>query len=106
MIWIRKHPRASLHTLGYIPEFLDETDSRPARDQFNTAYGHGGGWRPFKGHTMVEDTNGTGTLQYPGDPPMLLLFETQLREETIRVYQHAWVAIIQLDGSFEVARLD
>jgi hypothetical protein len=45
-------------------------------------------------------------LCYPGDPPMPALAETRLREETIRVYDCSWVAIIQPDKRFEVCRLD
>jgi hypothetical protein len=47
-----------------------------------------------------------GNIKYPGDPQNKLLFEAKLRDETIRVYEHAWVAIAQPDGSFEIARMD
>jgi hypothetical protein len=96
-----KHPMATLDMLGYIPQFLDENDPRSAREQFDAHYGHGGGWRPFKGHVM--QPNG---LKYPGDPLTLLLAETKLRDEIIKFYQHAWVAIVQPDGSYEIARMD
>lgn len=102
MLWVMKHPRATLDMLGFIPEFITESDPRPAREQIDEAYSHGGGWRKFEGFKMLPN----GNIVYPGDPPMLLLFETHLRQETIRVYQHAWVAIVQPDGGYEIARLD
>lgn len=102
MQYIRKHPRATMSMLGYLPSFLNEADPRPAKEQFHTAYGHGGGWNSFPGFTMLS----SGDIQYPGDPPVPLLYETKLRDETIRFYLHAWVAIIQPDGSFEISRMD
>lgn len=98
--WQLKHPRMTLDMLGYIPTFLHSDDPRPAREQIDSTYISG--WQPFKGFTMRSD----GNLVYPGDPPMQLLAETRLRNELIRFYQGSWLAIIQLDGSFEIARLD
>jgi hypothetical protein len=43
MIWILKHPRARYDMLGFIPQFLDDADPRPAREQLHSAYAHGGG---------------------------------------------------------------
>jgi hypothetical protein len=100
MIWIPKHPRAHVDMLGYIPGFLSENDPRPAREQIDFNYRYGG-WQPMPGFTMVP--NG---LAYVGDPTMRLLFETKLRDETIRFYEGEWLAIIQPDGSYEVARMD
>jgi hypothetical protein len=101
MLWIQKHPRATIEMLGFIPEFLSEDDPRPAREQINDKYGHGGGWRPLPGFRMTENA-----LHYPEDPPYALLFETTLHDEVIRFYNYAWVAIISADGSFEVCRMD
>jgi hypothetical protein len=88
--------------LGFIPSMLSASDPRPAREQLNAAYGHGGGWDPFVGFEMNPD----GSLHYPGDPPVLALAEAKLRDETIRFYEYEWVAVIQPDGSFEVCRMD
>jgi len=94
--------------LGYIPQMLSEADPRPAKEQLDEGYRHGGGWQPFPRHiggtgfAMLP----SGNMQYPDDPETQLLAETRLRDETIRVYLHAWVAIVQPDGSFEVARMD
>ena len=88
--------------LGFIPEFLSLNDPRPAREQLDTAYAHGGGWRPMEGWELKANDN----LKYPGDPQTRVIAETKLRDETIYVYEHAWVAIVQPDGQFEVARMD
>jgi hypothetical protein len=101
MVWIRRHPKANADWhLGFIPSFLNEDDERSAREQFNENYISG--WRPMKGFKLLKN----GNLKYPEDPETQLLFETHLRDETIYVYEHAWVAVVQPDGSFEVCRLD
>jgi hypothetical protein len=96
-----RHPDATAEHLGLIPHFLSNGDARPAREQFASNYAHGGGWRPFPGFEMRE--NG---IKYPGDPLMPLLAEGKLGSETIRIYECAWVAVVQADGSFEISRLD
>jgi hypothetical protein len=99
--WTLKHEKATYEMLGYIPSFLDTENPASARDQLDQNYRHAGGWTPFAGFKMTE----TG-LKYPGDPEMPLLAETKLREETIRYYECSWVAIVQPDGSYEIARMD
>lgn len=100
MVWVALHPQFMPDMLGFIPHFLDDADPRPAREQFNANYCSG--WKPFKGFKMLSN----GDLSYPGDPPTQLLAETMLRDEIIRFYNQAWVAIIQPDGSYEIARMD
>jgi hypothetical protein len=100
--WNAKHPKARLDMLGYLPSMISEDNPQPAREQFDHNYRHGGGWRPFKGHEMLP----SGDMKYPGDPPTRLLYEVQLRDETIRFYEDAWVAVIQPSGEFEVCRMD
>lgn len=102
MIWKLLHPQMTLEALGFIPSFLSEDDPRPAQEQFNEKYGFAGGWDPFPGFTMLSD----GSLEYLGDPPLLPLAETKLRDEVIRYYNHSWVAVIQPDGSYEISRMD
>lgn len=96
-----KHPQATAEHLGFIPYFFSNGDPRPAREQIDSNYQHGGGWRPFKGFKM-----GERGITYPGDPMMPLLAEAKLGKETIRIYDCAWVAIVQEDGSFEISRID
>lgn len=96
------HQRANQHQLGFIPSFLDKNDPRSAKEQFATNYV--GGWFPFKGgFKLLADGL---TLKYPGDPAMPAMWRGQLRDETILVFDHAWVMIKQADGSYEIARMD
>ena len=88
-----------IEELGFLPEFLDEDDPRSAREQFNANYV--GGWNPFPGFTMEDNT-----LQYPGDPPLIPIGYTTLRDEVILFYPYAFVMVKQPDGTFEAARMD
>jgi hypothetical protein len=103
--WIAVHPGVTPEHLGFLPGMLDDGNPAPAREQLDRGYQHGGGWRPFQGHTLTLSLKGP-SLVYPGDPPMLALAMTRLRDETIVLFQHDWVAIIQKDRSFEVCRMD
>jgi hypothetical protein len=96
------HPRAA-DLVGFIPEFLWEHDQRPAKEQFNERYAHGGGWQPFEGFWVGSEDK---SLNYPEDPPILPVAKIKFRQETIYVYPHAWVMIVQADGSHEIARMD
>jgi hypothetical protein len=87
--------------IGIIPSFLDEDDPRPAREQLDANYQHGGGWRSLPNF----DLDGT-TLKYPGDPPMQPIAAMQLRNEMVLIYPSAFVMVLQKHGTFEVARMD
>ena len=102
MIWFIKDANIRPEQIGYIPEMLSERDERSAKEQIHANYQHGGGWRSFEGFTMLPN----GDLVYPGDPVMHPIAAATLRDECILLYEHAWLAIIQLDGSWEVARID
>lgn len=95
------HPAATLEHLGLIPYMLNDKDAAPAKEQLHRGYAHGGGWRPFNKFKMVD-----GCLVYPGDPPFQPIAEMKLRNERIVLFTSDWVAIIQPDGSYEVARMD
>jgi hypothetical protein len=99
----RLSAEATPEMVGLIPTFLDPDDPRPAREQLDANYSFGGGWSPLPGFTYREDDR---SIKYPGDPRMLPLAGAKLRHETILVYPHAWVLILQKDGSFEIARMD
>lgn len=101
MKWELKHPRVQMEMLGYIPQFLDESDPRPAKEQIEENYAHGGGWRPIKGFSANENS-----IQYDDYRPRVLIAETKLRKEVIRIYEGALVGIFQPDGEFEIACLD
>ena len=100
--WIALHPDITAEHLGLIPGMLDTDDPAPARKQLDSKYQYGGGWRPMEGFQLRRDL----TLKYPGDPALHPLALTRLREETIILYEHAWVLILQRDKRFEVSRMD
>lgn len=99
--WKIIHPQFTQEGLGYLQFYLSEGDPRSAKEQLDEAYSFAGGWRPFDGFKMTPKG-----LEYPGDPPQLLLAECKLRDETVRLYECSWVAIVQPDGSYEIARMD
>ena len=89
--------------VGLLATMIDEANTNKAAKQFDDNYQHGGGWRNFTGFKLDTETM---ELTYPGDPPMLPVAMTTLRDETIYVYPYAWVVILQPDQSFEVSRMD
>lgn len=101
--WNLLDARYPIDALGFLPEMLNTDDPRPAAQQLDSAYQHGGGWRPFKGFSLnLSDMS----ITYPGDPAYKPIAETYLRDERILLYPHAWVLILQKDESFEVCRMD
>jgi hypothetical protein len=86
---------------GIIPSFLNEDDPRSAKEQIHSHYM--GGWNAFQGFTFDPEKL---TLKYPDDPLLEPLSALLFRNETLLIYQSAWVVILQKDGSWEVARLD
>ena len=96
--------------VGLIPTFLSERDPRGAAEQFNERYAFGGGWRPMDGW-KTERVRRIGQdevldIRYPGDPPYAPVAKIAFRDETIWVYQYAWVAIEAASGSVEISRMD
>lgn len=89
--------------IGYLPSFLDLADPRPAAEQFDERYAHGGGWRPMDGWSMDPHSC---AIEWPGDPRLIPIAATEFRDEVICVYEHAWVAIIQPDRSYQICRMD
>lgn len=97
----------NMSAVGLIPTFLDTFDPRPAREQLDRNYRHGGGWFALDSFDIRDAfIPGRAKLIYPGDSPMREISRAQLRDETIIVFQYAFVAIVQADGSFEVSRMD
>jgi hypothetical protein len=92
----------SLDIIGPLPMWLDEADPRPAREQLDEHYQHGGGWQPFEGFKLQRNHR----IKYPGDPAMAPLAMMKFRDELIVWYPHAWVMILQKDGSHEICRMD
>lgn len=96
----------NMEVVGFLPQFLDERDPRPAIEQIDTAYQHGGGWNDFKGFELVGGGDKPYSLKYPGDPLTHELSRATLRDETLVFFTFSWLAVIQTDGSYRVARLD
>lgn len=88
---------------GFIPSFLSEEDPRPAREQIDERYEHGGGFVPLRGGKIVDKM-----WTYPGDPPMAPIASLTLHggAETIYIYPAAFVAIVASDGTATMTRLD
>lgn len=89
--------------VGILDTMATEEWKVPVAEQFQKTYAHGGGWMPFDGFIFDPEEL---TLSYPGDPVMPAIAKAQVNDETILVFSHAWVAIVQSDGSYEVARMD
>ncbi len=101
----------NMEVAGLIPDFLDEADPRSAVEQIHENYNHGGGWRDFKGYELSGGTNAGAigilcSINYPGDPPVYEVSRAKLRDETLILFQHQWLAVIQVDGSYRISRLD
>jgi hypothetical protein len=90
--------------IGIIPFWLNPADPRPACEQLDEAYAHGGGWQPFEGFKYQPKRG--HSIKYPGDPAMKPIGMMKFRDEMIVWYPHAWVMILQKDGSFEICRMD
>jgi len=107
-------PRVTAEHLGMIPDFLDNEDPRGAVEQINERYAHGGGWFDLKVGNGGFVLNAGGELKYPGDPRMRPYAEAMLhachtpehKGERILIYESGFVAVVQGDNSFRVARLD
>ena len=95
-----------MKVVGFIPQFLDESDPRPAVEQIHAAYSHGGGWHDFWGFNLTGSSKIGYYLSYPGDPPIQELSRANLRDEKLVFFECSWFAVIQANGSYRVARLD
>jgi hypothetical protein len=104
IVVIQLDPKCQLDHIGFVPSFLDLDDSRPAREQFDGNYQHGGGWRPQA--KFKRTGNEEFALMYPGDPPLTPLAAIPFRDELVVIYRYGYVAIFQKDGSFEACRMD
>jgi hypothetical protein len=97
---------SDLEIVGYTPSFINPDSEDDAQTQLHRNYAHGGGWHDFDGFTLSDREGDEPKLLYPGDPPTHAIAHWKLRDERIVLFEHAWVAIIQPDGSFRVARMD
>lgn len=97
-----------MRSAGLLPSFFSPKDPRPASEQLNDAYAHGGGFLPFKGFILGHDWQNVNyaSIHYPLDPPMWEVSRATLREETLILFEGAWLAIVQPDGSNVICRVD
>lgn len=100
--WELRGVAVSTDELGWVPMLVSADDPRPAKEQIHESNADAGGWVPFHGFRMFAN----GNLQYPADPEIQLIAQAKLRDETLRFYQYDWIAILQSDGSFEIARVE
>jgi len=89
---------------NYLPVIFSPTDERPAVEQANDRYAHGGGWRKFSGFILGADKS----LTYPGDPAYRPVAQSllPLTLEILIQYPHGWVMIYRSPKDWEVSRLD
>ena len=88
--------------LGLIPMFLLGQGDAMAR--LNDGYMRAAGcpFRPLGGFTLNDDYS----LSYAGNTPLPAMATAVIGVETVCFYDSSWVAVIQPDRSFVVARMD
>ena len=89
--------------VGLLDSAMDADNPAGAVEQLGASYRHGGGWHEFKGFKLGA---GGDSLVYPGDPPMRAVAKAMLRNERIILFESSWVAVVQLGGTLNVARMD
>lgn len=89
--------------IGFVPYFFEAGDERHPAEQIAERYAHGGGWTPQEGFTIEEDG-----LRYKDGAKDRLLFSFMVHghPQTLHLYECAWLAIVEPDGSFAVSRVD
>jgi hypothetical protein len=88
--------------------FRNDEEGTPAIEQANSGYLNTGGC-PFEPTAVKFELDSSGeeyALRYENDPPLKELARTRIGEETVVVFEYAWVAIIQPDKTFVVSRCD
>jgi hypothetical protein len=95
--------------IGFIPDwFRNGDDVPPAQEQANAGYMQTGAcpYTPTSVEFKLVRRGDVYELQYPEDPPYKEMARTTIGDETVVVFEMAWVAIIQPDESFVVAHCD
>lgn len=88
---------------GYIPSYLDVHDERPAAAQLAARYI--GGWKPRDWFHLEQMPSGYYALKGK-DVPVAEIARMWFGSETLVLFEQFWCAIIQPDGSYEVACVD
>jgi hypothetical protein len=105
-IWLGLHPDFDPDRhLGLLADIFRSDDPRPAKEQANDRYRHGGGWHNQPRWTFNRETK---EMVFPGDAPLMPLAITILpkTKEIVALYPHDYIAIVQADGTFEMCRMD
>ena len=95
-----------IEALGYVPHFLNEDDPRPAVEQIDSNYAHGGGWHDFEGFDVQQDEKGRYRIFYPGDHTYQEQARILFRDEVIVAFSYAWFLVATPGKTPRIARLD
>jgi len=99
--------------LGFVPRFFHVGDDRPASEQLEERYAHGGGFRPMEGFEL--DLNREAPLAsriiYPADEDgpeevYRAVSYTLIGNELLIMFESSWLGIVQPDGEFAITRVD
>lgn len=110
-MWEILNYQHGFESLGYLPQII-HAGGGPVVDQVNERYAHGGGWHPMQPKKWILNRDGM-ILFYPipeeegGDEayfPIAMLKVSD--QETVYVYDHAWVLIDRGGDDWEVSRMD
>lgn len=109
MVEWKSHNGYNLRNIGpFLQMILIDADQRPAKQQINERYRHGGGWHAMKGWKLHLDKHNLEltSITYPGDPPQYPLASAMLNAELVILFPHDFLAVVQPNGNFEISRID
>lgn len=89
---------------GMIPNFIDPASEEPLKDQLDRSYICG--FKHQEGFTLRELSDGTYHALYEGDPPQIEVDRWEVCGQLLVLFPYAYVAAIEADGSYAVARMD
>jgi hypothetical protein len=92
-----------LNALGPVPNLLNANDVRQVHEQLNEILA--AGWNP-EGDKLGWQFNADESLSYPGMPPVMPVAFAQHGLEKVYMYPAQWMVILQLDGSYQVGRIE
>lgn len=104
---------------GLLPVILRAEDARPAWEQLQERYAHGGGYMPVRGNwSLSVRPSGLWRLGFPGDPPYKEVSRTYLPKsrELLVLFECSFMVIVECPsasftwddepGPFVVVRVD
>lgn len=109
--WLLR-PGFNTDYLGMLPDIFRAYDPRPAREQIEDRYAHGGGFLVAPGDWTMTYGRDAGEipwaeLHFPGDPPLKEIARLELSAtETLVLFDCAFVAIVGPMLDFVVVRMD